>query len=90
MTAVILVSATPWPSWVQLFFVGVILLPILLMHRERLSKARKVVVVLLTLALLVPPVVYGFDIAGPCSDWDALVNTFGYALAWWFWISWGC
>ena len=91
MTALILVGVTPWTSWLQVAFIGLILLPILLIqHGEQLKRSRISVAVLLAALLAVPAVIYAADVATYCDDWDGLVNTFGYALAWWYWISWGC
>jgi hypothetical protein len=86
----LVVSAPSLSSWIQLFFVGVILLPILIINREQMRLSKLALVALLLLPfLVVPATVEAFDLFINC-DWDSLVNTYGEAGAWLFWIWGGC
>ena len=79
MTALIMVGVTPWASWLQLAFIGLVLLPILLIqHGDQLQRRRVCIAVLLAALLAVPATIYAVDVMTYCDDWDSLVNTFGY------------
>jgi hypothetical protein len=91
MTALIMVSASSFGSWFQLFFVGVILLPILIMNKEQLKRSKLALVALLLLPFLLflPATAQAFDLFVSC-DWDSLVATYGEYGAWAAWIWGGC
>lgn len=69
----------------------IVVLPFLMMNREQITRARLALVLTLAALLLVPVTVWAtVEIANPCESWEDLEATFGWALAWWYWISYGC
>ncbi len=69
--------------------INIIVLSFVLFDREHWRKVRALAAALAVAGLLAVTV-RGFDMASPCNDWDALESTYGYYLALYYWISWGC
>ena len=63
----------------------IVMLPFLLMNGEQIKRARTLLV-MVALALIPVTLWATVEIATACDDWDWLVNEWGYAVAWTYWL----